>query len=380
MIEYDTRYFDNNLNAKNNNSMDFLGIGQAIGGIAGAIGTYAASKQNRKAQEATNAANLALARQQNDWNIQQWEREMDWNSPANKLRLLEDAGLNPVWYGANLGPTETQAPKSADLANQVAPQLDAGAIGSSLGNLTSSLIAAGNYNLQRKQQDLESRKIDIEEKRLGVESAKTQQDIEESQARVKNLTQTLDNLKKEGKLTEAQYDAAVKQLTLMDDEHEKFQEEIKGLKFDNKQKEIFVNQYAEQLAAELNIKKAQAKELAALTLYYLNSADKVATEEYGQKLVNWLTEELGYPEKLASIIAGGSNYLSTLIRTGVVVTNADNSSGDDGKYTKRPRNTNSTTNPSYNSNKGSRHGEKSKNGIYFDIPIHKPKSWNPLKN
>lgn len=351
MVEIDNRYWNNNLTTKNNNSMDFLGIGQAIGGIAGAIGTYAASKQNRKAQEDTNAANLALARQQNDWNIQQWEREMAYNSPANKLKLLEDAGLNPVWYGANLGPTETQAPKSADLANQVAPQLDAGAIGSSLGNLTSSLIAAGNYNLQRKQQEIDKQRLDIEWAKVKNETRKTDQDITESQARVDNLKQTLDNLKKDGKIKDAQYDAAVKQLVLMDDEHERFQLENEGLRLDNQQKQIFINQYAEQLATELNIKKEQAKELAALTLYYLNSADKVATDAYGQKLINWLTEELGYPEKLASIVAGGSNYLSTLIRTGIVVTNTDNSSGDSGKYTKRPRNTNSTTNPPYNSNK-----------------------------
>lgn len=372
---YVTDSFKNNTSNNNSSGMDIFGIGSAIGGIASAFGTAAAARQNRKAQEETNKANLLLAKQQNDWNIQQWEREMAYNSPANKLKLLEDAGLNPIWYGSNLGPTETQAPKSADLANQVAPQLDAGAIGSSLGTLTSSLIAAGQYNLQRKQQDLESRKIDIEERRLGIESAKTTQDIEESKARVENLTQTLDNLKKEGKLTDAQYEIAVKQLTIMDDEHEKYQEEIKGIKLDNKQKEIFVKQYAEQLAAELNIKKEQARELAALVEYYLNSADKVATEAYGQKLINWLTEELGYPEKLASIIAGGGNLLSSLIRGGVIATNVDGSSDDgNNRYTKRPRNTNSTTNPQYNDDKG----PKRKGGIYFDVPIHKPKSWNPF--
>lgn len=312
MVEIDNRYWNNNLTTNNNNSMDFLGIGQAIGGIAGAIGTYAASKQNRKAQEDTNAANLALARQQNDWNIQQWEREMDWNSPANKLKLLEDAGLNPVWYGANLGPTETQAPKSADLANQVAPQLDAGAIGSSLGNLTSSLIAAGNYHLTKRAQELEERRIGIEEQRLGIESARTSQDIEESKKTVEKMTQEIDNLKKQGKLTEEQAKVAEKQVQLMEDERLKFQEEVKGLQFDNKQKEMYLEQYGEYLAAELNIKKEQAKEIAAAAYNYLMSGDRASAEKYGIELENKLTEEYGAMDRVGGIVAKGASIAGSI--------------------------------------------------------------------
>lgn len=312
MIEYDTRYWNNNLTTNNNNSMDFLGIGQAIGGIAGAIGTYAASKQNRKAQEATNAANLALARQQNDWNIQQWEREMDWNSPANKLKLLEDAGLNPVWYGANLGPTETQAPKSADLANQVAPQLDAGAIGSSLGNLTSSLIAAGQYHLTRRAQDLEERKIGIEERRLGIQSAETIQRIEESKKVVEKMNQEIDNLQKQGKLTEEQAKVAAKQVELMEDERLRYQEETNGLKLDNKQKQMYLDQYSEILAAELNIKVNEAKELAAAAYNYITSANRAEAEQYGIELENQLTEQYGAYDRVGGIVSKGVSIIGSI--------------------------------------------------------------------
>lgn len=43
----------------------------------------------------TNAANLELARQQNLWKIQQWERENEYNLPSNQMQRLRDAGINP---------------------------------------------------------------------------------------------------------------------------------------------------------------------------------------------------------------------------------------------------------------------------------------------
>lgn len=237
MIEYDTRYWNNNLTTNNNNSMDFLGIGQAIGGIAGAIGTYAASKQNRKAQEDTNKANLELARQQNDWNVQQWEREMDWNSPANKLKLLEEAGLNPVWYGANLGPTETQAPKSADLANQVAPQLDAAAIGSSLSNFSSSLVSAGQYYLTKNAQKLEEARIQnekdriaLERARLGMDSGMTQQNIIESQKRVEEMDAKIAQIAHQNNWTDQQIEESKANVRMIDKRIDEITQNIEVLK------------------------------------------------------------------------------------------------------------------------------------------------------
>lgn len=206
-------------------SGDILGIGTAISGIAGAIGTGYAANKNLKAVRETNRANLDLARQQNDWNIQQWEREMDYNSPANKLRLLEEAGLNPVWYGQGLGPTETQAPQSADLANQQAPQLDVGAIGSSLANMSSSLIAAGEYKIKNKEIELRNRELDLLENRirnegrdidnrgrlydeqiknLETERNLTSEKIKEVGKNIDVMTQQIDNLSAQAELARAQ--------------------------------------------------------------------------------------------------------------------------------------------------------------------------------
>lgn len=73
----------------------------------------------------TNNTNLALAKQQNDWNIQQWERENEYNSPQAKIQRLKDAGLNPAFYDID-GVANASQLTSANLSNQVAPSLTPG--------------------------------------------------------------------------------------------------------------------------------------------------------------------------------------------------------------------------------------------------------------
>lgn len=51
----------------------------------------AQSDENRRNRE----YNLMLARLQNDWNVSQWQRENDYNSPSNMVARLRQAGLNP---------------------------------------------------------------------------------------------------------------------------------------------------------------------------------------------------------------------------------------------------------------------------------------------
>lgn len=69
----------------------------------------------------TNQANQILAKQQNDWNVEQWHRQNEYNSPANQVKLMQDAGLNPNSW-SNAGST-AGAITSADMATAQAPQL-----------------------------------------------------------------------------------------------------------------------------------------------------------------------------------------------------------------------------------------------------------------
>lgn len=75
-----------------------------IGSIAGAIGQNRVVNKQIEAQKRENQLNreynLMLARQQNQWNLEQWQRENDYNSPTSQMARLRQAGLNPdLMYG-----------------------------------------------------------------------------------------------------------------------------------------------------------------------------------------------------------------------------------------------------------------------------------------
>ena len=61
--------------------------------------------------DSTNRANLILAEYQNQWNIDQWNRENEYNSPAAQMVRYQEAGLNPnLIYGQqNLSAGSPQA-------------------------------------------------------------------------------------------------------------------------------------------------------------------------------------------------------------------------------------------------------------------------------
>lgn len=61
--------------------------------------------------DATNRANLVLAEYQNQWNLDQWNRENEYNSPAEQMKRYQEAGLNPnLIYGQqNLSAGSPQA-------------------------------------------------------------------------------------------------------------------------------------------------------------------------------------------------------------------------------------------------------------------------------
>lgn len=70
----------------------------------------------------TNKVNYDLAKEQNQWNLEQWQRQNEYNSPANQLRLLAQAGINPNSYSPQ-GMTAGSL-TSADMSVAAIPQLD----------------------------------------------------------------------------------------------------------------------------------------------------------------------------------------------------------------------------------------------------------------
>lgn len=109
-------------------------IGAGISGLAGAGSAMASGKMNRRAvkyskwalqqQQKFNAEQSQLSRdwsedmlaQQNDWNLQQWNRENAYNAPAALKARYEAAGLNAALMmqsGSSVGQAASSQPAAS---------------------------------------------------------------------------------------------------------------------------------------------------------------------------------------------------------------------------------------------------------------------------
>ena len=97
-------------------------IDAAIGALANNANTQNAINANKQSQQENREYNLNLAKMQNRWNRDQWQREADYNSPAAYRARLKAAGMNPdLAYGnvqgvapASAGMTSGQASQPVD--------------------------------------------------------------------------------------------------------------------------------------------------------------------------------------------------------------------------------------------------------------------------
>lgn len=66
------------------------------GSAVNTIGALGTAVYNRQTQNSVNRLNVALAGQQNAWNLAQWMRENSYNDPSAQVKRLREAGLNPA--------------------------------------------------------------------------------------------------------------------------------------------------------------------------------------------------------------------------------------------------------------------------------------------
>ncbi len=87
-----------------------------ISGLFGALGRNIAINKQIKAQKEENEKNRTynfnLAQLQNKWNLEQWNRENEYNSPAQQMARLKAAGLNPdmMYQNGTSGLTAASSP------------------------------------------------------------------------------------------------------------------------------------------------------------------------------------------------------------------------------------------------------------------------------
>lgn len=264
-----------------------------IGSISGAIGQNKLVNKQIEAQKRENQLNreynLMLARQQNQWNLEQWERENYYNSPISQMARLRAAGLNPdLMYGQ--GTTGNSAGS---------PEMTSGA--PSEPNDMSSMLSKRSFGqtmqqiLDREQQRrMNEAQIEAIKANTNKTNSETQgQDINNAiqQIRLGNEAkfqdQTLKNMQAVEKMTDAQAQSYLQSVVESNRRIEKMGVEMDSLRvaMDNVsfEQEMKVREYilhskevdsiiqvnlasAKNSLASANLSNAQAMEITKLLL------------------------------------------------------------------------------------------------------------------
>lgn len=207
--------------------------------IASGIGSFFQKKKQlnkyldfqREENQKTRDYNLNLAKQQNQWNIDQWNRENEYNTPLNQMNRYKSAGLNPdLMYGQqNLsaaspemtsgegatpmdyspvanGPTIGEAASiaanarltnaQAKLAESQADKVDSETVGQTINNewlpkLLKGQIEINEAEVKQKFADagLKGKQIEVAVEQIKV----MQQSVKESQKKIEDLQSQMEN-------------------------------------------------------------------------------------------------------------------------------------------------------------------------------------------
>ena len=85
-------------------------IGNIFGFLGSLLGSVVQSSSAAKRQREANAANMELAKYQNEQNFLQWQRENEYNNPVNQLNRLKQAGINPALINGSTVDAGTASP------------------------------------------------------------------------------------------------------------------------------------------------------------------------------------------------------------------------------------------------------------------------------
>lgn len=125
-----------------------ISAGVAIAGlIASVIGNIIST-------ERTNRLNRELAEKENAWNLEQWQRETAYNSPAAQMQRLLSAGLNPslMYEGGNFSNSAASSPDfKASLSPMERVEFDPTAMASTISSIHQNELMDSQTRLNEAQ-------------------------------------------------------------------------------------------------------------------------------------------------------------------------------------------------------------------------------------
>ncbi|QCS36386.1 minor capsid protein [Capybara microvirus Cap3_SP_330] len=178
------------------------GVGQGLANAAStAVSSPISIGANALSQQIAYNQNVRLMDRQNLLRRQQWQREIDYQSPANQMRLYKEAGLNPnMVLGNNVGLPSTPELSSGSPMAMPAVSPSAALNSVEVQNLQADteLKRSSMDNLRKKTSWIDS----LNESQLGLNQA----EIDVLAQNLVNLQITAENLAKDGVLKDITID------------------------------------------------------------------------------------------------------------------------------------------------------------------------------
>ena len=154
--------------------MPATAIASLVGNIVGAAqqnsNINAQISEQRKENALNRSWNEHMAALANRWSIEQWNRENEYNLPANVMARLRNGGVNPDLFYGNSG--QNLAASSPNVTPVAASDpTDVSALGSkaTVGDITNNVVSQALMSAQVKKLNAETEKTGQETENLKVE-------------------------------------------------------------------------------------------------------------------------------------------------------------------------------------------------------------------
>lgn len=145
-------------------------VGNIVGNAQQNSNINAQISEQRKENALNRAWNQHMSELANRWSIEQWNRENEYNLPANVMARLRDGGVNPDLFYGNSG--QNLAAASPNVTPTAASEpTDVSALGSkaTVGDITNNVVSQALMSAQVKKLNAETRKTGQETENLKIE-------------------------------------------------------------------------------------------------------------------------------------------------------------------------------------------------------------------
>lgn len=199
----------------------FQGLFSLLGSVSqspflGVLGNLFTNSQNRRSVEETNRLNYQMQQQQNAWNERMWHMYNEYNTPANQIKRLKEAGLNPnLLYGnpsqgTSSAPAQGTAPSHAEAFQSLG-------FGDMISNAQQLMMQKkandANVRLMQAQADsldaettLKERGLSLDEKRVKIQEQELQSSIDQFEKMMPFYEAQIDKIKSDKKVSDEQAD------------------------------------------------------------------------------------------------------------------------------------------------------------------------------